>query len=322
MRLEKDKLDLLLAKIKQYQTIAIFRHDSPDFDALGSQWGLWNYLKHNFPNKRILSLGTSHVELGYNLFPKDVEVSDDELYSEPFLALVLDTANTQRISDNRFAKGAYIIKIDHHPVAENFENLALVDQSAAAASELLYYILASETFAQYDFNQEAARCFFIGISGDTAGFETTSTTSKTFLAAGNLLKYGFDLQQDVYQKMYNRKIQDFNALKEIMDQSVITTKGVAYYILEADLMKKYDIDSDEARKFLSIFKFYNSIKIYGCFSWDERANNYRVSLRSNEIVINGVGQKHGGGGHKMAAGAKAKNHQEIEQIIAELEALI
>ena len=42
-------IDLLFKKIEEYQTIIIHRHNRPDGDALGSQFGLAYTLKHKYP---------------------------------------------------------------------------------------------------------------------------------------------------------------------------------------------------------------------------------------------------------------------------------
>ena len=49
MKLDKKTLVNILNKIEEYDRIVVYRHVSPDFDALGSQLGLYHYLKHNFP---------------------------------------------------------------------------------------------------------------------------------------------------------------------------------------------------------------------------------------------------------------------------------
>ena len=47
----------ILKKIEEYQTIVVYRHQSPDFDASGTQNGLATWLKDSFPNKEIITLG-------------------------------------------------------------------------------------------------------------------------------------------------------------------------------------------------------------------------------------------------------------------------
>ena len=45
----------ILEKIKAYDTIIIHRHQRPDPDAIGSQVGLKEILKTNFPDKKVLA---------------------------------------------------------------------------------------------------------------------------------------------------------------------------------------------------------------------------------------------------------------------------
>ena len=53
--------------IQHYDLITVFRHQNPDPDALGSQWGLVSWLKSTFPNKQIYALG-HHVGIKPALF--------------------------------------------------------------------------------------------------------------------------------------------------------------------------------------------------------------------------------------------------------------
>jgi phosphoesterase RecJ-like protein len=40
----------------------------------------------------------------------------------------------------------------------------------------------------------------------------------------------------------------------------------------------------------------------------ERAQGVKISLRSRNVIVAGVAQKHGGGGHAHAAGINLPNH--------------
>ena len=57
----KKDITRILNAIKRYDRIAIFRHEKPDFDALGSQMGLATWIKDNFPDKEVHVLGDNHV---------------------------------------------------------------------------------------------------------------------------------------------------------------------------------------------------------------------------------------------------------------------
>ena len=57
------KYSEVLAKIKEYDRIAIFRHDHPDYDALGSQMAFVHFINDNFPTKSVVYVGDDHVTL-------------------------------------------------------------------------------------------------------------------------------------------------------------------------------------------------------------------------------------------------------------------
>lgn len=51
----------LLKKIKDFDKIVIYRHEMPDFDAFGTQMGLYYWIKDNFPLKEVIML-VIHIE--------------------------------------------------------------------------------------------------------------------------------------------------------------------------------------------------------------------------------------------------------------------
>lgn len=116
----------ILEKIKSYDTIIIHRHQRPDPDAIGSQIGLKEILKANFSDKKILATGINEPTLSW--IAEMDEVPDNDY--EGALVIVTDTANTPRIDDDRYDKGDFLIKIDHHPNDDAYGDLLLVDTSA------------------------------------------------------------------------------------------------------------------------------------------------------------------------------------------------
>ena len=80
----KNEYDILSDKIKEFDRIAIFRHIAPDFDALGTQFGLATFIKDNFPNKEIVILGDNHDVFTGKLFPETDRVNDS-WFDQPFL---------------------------------------------------------------------------------------------------------------------------------------------------------------------------------------------------------------------------------------------
>ena len=73
----------ILNKIKKYQTIIIHRHSNPDLDALGSQIGLKETLKLNFPEKEIYAVG----DMNRFTFLGDMDNISDEVFTDAFFLL-------------------------------------------------------------------------------------------------------------------------------------------------------------------------------------------------------------------------------------------
>jgi phosphoesterase RecJ-like protein len=120
----------ILETIKKYDKIIIHRHMRPDPDALGSQGGLVEILKESFPDKRIFKAGGPVGDLDF-LTTMD-EVNDEDYQGA--LVIVTDTANTPRISDERYKFGSMLIKIDHHPNDDVYGDIQLVNINASSCS--------------------------------------------------------------------------------------------------------------------------------------------------------------------------------------------
>ena len=88
----------LLEKIKEYDTIVIHRHNNPDGDALGSQIGLKNIIKENFPEKTVYIVGDMTARYAF-MEGAEMDTIDDSVY-ENALAIVLDTSASALISDD------------------------------------------------------------------------------------------------------------------------------------------------------------------------------------------------------------------------------
>ena len=91
MRLEvKLCLNEIWNQIVRFNKIIIHRHVSPDPDALGSQLGLAELIRHNYPEKMVKTVGFTEPSLDW-MGVMD-EVSDEEY--EEALVFIMDTANS------------------------------------------------------------------------------------------------------------------------------------------------------------------------------------------------------------------------------------
>lgn len=310
----------ILKKIKKYPKIVVFRHQIPDFDALGTQWGLATWLRDNFPKKTIKVVGKDQGFFRDDLYPK-MEKVPNTFFDEQTLAIVVDTANTARIDDDRYAKAAEVIKIDHHPNHEPYGNVVLVDTSTCAASELIMVMIQSFG-KRYKLSKEAAVFFFSGIAGDSGRFMYSSTSPQTFAIAQRLLETGINANQDVYLKMYEKTLQDLNVTAHILSHYKVSKKGVAYYTLSHQEQVDLGIVAQRGKDNVNLFANIKDVHIWCSISEDKEANVWRVSIRSKAVSINEVARAFEGGGHPQASGAKLATITQLPKLIKALEKLL
>ena len=163
-------------KIKEFNKIIIHRHVRPDPDAYGSQAGLKEVITQHFPQKKVLLTGEQELSLSFLATMDEV---DDKDFEEA-LVIVCDTANRERIDDQRFNKGAFLIKIDHHPDVDKYGDISWVNTEASSVSEMICELFEEFKVHGAIMPDEGARLLYTGIVGDTGRFRHSNTTEKTF----------------------------------------------------------------------------------------------------------------------------------------------
>ena len=308
----------LHSAIKRYDCIAIFRHAKPDYDALGSQMGLATWIKDNFPQKEVRVLGDNHVTFTPRIFPYMDELNED-WFKKPFLAIILDTSNVSRISDPRWKKAKFKVRIDHHPRVEEFGNVSMVNTEGAAATENIVNAIINFK-GKYVMSKEAASYFYIAIAGDSGRFQYSSTSAHTFAIAGYLLESKIELSK-IYQKMYLKHLDDLYVTAYILNHFTISPHGIAYYILDKKIQDELKITTERGKENVNLFANIEGVNAWCSITEDSKDKCWRISIRSKEKAINGVAAMFEGGGHAQASGAKINSLDDLPRFISELDKL-
>ncbi|KLK17537.1 phosphoesterase [Streptococcus agalactiae] len=303
----------ILDKIKEYDTIIIHRHMRPDPDALGSQIGLRDIIRHNFPKKKVLATGFDEPTLTW--IAKMDQVTDQDYQGA--LVIVTDTANTPRIDDERYKKGDFLIKIDHHPNDEIYGDLSYVDTNASSASEIVTdFALSCDLLL----STSAARVLYNGIVGDTGRFLYPATTSKTLKIASKLREFDFDFsamarQMDSFPFKI-AKLQGF-----IFEQLKIDKNGAACVTLTQEDLKRFDVTDAETAAIVGVPGKIDIVESWAIFV-EQSDGHYRVRLRSKSHIINEIAKHHNGGGHPLASGANSYSLEENQAIYQEIQEVL
>jgi phosphoesterase RecJ-like protein len=299
----------ILAQIKAADTIIIHRHQRPDPDAFGSQFGLAELIKTSFPNKKVYTVGKQVPSLSWM---GEMDEIPDSLYDDA-LVIVTDTANSPRVDDRRFDLGKVLVKIDHHPNDEPYGDFTWVIEGASSTSAMIFAFYKAFQ-DELTLSDAGASYLYAGIVGDTGRF-LYSTDSETMAVVSDLMTFDFDWFK-INQNMDTISLAAAKASGYVYNNMVTTPEGFNYIILTNEVVAGFELGDFGTAFIVPLLGKINTVKAWAVFEQQDEGY-YRVRLRSRHTVINEIAKRHGGGGHPFASGALAQNETEIAQIIAE-----
>ncbi len=298
----------ILDKIKAYNTIIIHRHVSPDGDAFGSAYGLREMLRTSFPEKKVLAVGSDTVE--YLKFMGEDDQVTEEDYKDA-LVIILDTADSKRISGKLYNTGKETIKIDHHLRVEDYANLNYVREEMPATAIVL--IDFYNTFPkELKISSQGAMFLYLGTVTDTGRFRYSSVNGQTLRLAGTMLDKGFDTER-MYANLNLKEKESMKLTGYVLNNFKMTENGVCYIYLSKRIQKKFKVGTEEATAQVNVMDSVKGGLIWILFV--EFDNIIRVRLRSRFIGVNDIARQFNGGGHMQASGASVKNKKEMKKMI-------
>jgi len=306
----------IIEGIKSFDCIILHRHESPDGDALGSQIGLRELIRDNFPSKTVYTVGDAAKRYSF----MDGSVMDeipDDVYKNAF-AIVLDSATNELVSDKRFCLAAKTARIDHHIWCETFTDIEIVDTSFESCAGMIAELAREQKLR---LSKKSAAAIFTGMVTDSGRFRYDSTNSRTFALASFLMTQDIDTSK-LYADLY---ATDLSAAKMRADFiKKITMYGdsnVAYiYTTKEELEAMGGVDVfTVSRGMVNVMADIRGIDIWVNFT--ESDGKVLCELRSSKYNINPVAVKYGGGGHKKASGADVADHDMAMKMLDDLKAL-
>lgn len=306
---------LLFQRIEEFDTITLFCHVSPDADALGSQFGLKQWIVDHYPNKQVYALGEERSTKS-DAFPGSDYCDDVTLQNS--LAIVLDTSTSERVDDQRFLSAKHILRVDHHINAENFGQEAIVADMFGATCEILGYLMMKE---EKSLSAMCAQYLYSGLIADTLRFSIPTTAPRTLEVAAYLVGFGVDVAK-ANADNYSTSLRLFRFENYIRSNATFLEEGFAYMIINQEDYERFGLSFNEAKDKVFVLGGVDEFKAWAIFTQketdDEGNRIYNGSLRSKNIQINDIAERYHGGGHRFACGVKGLHDEDIKNLIQEL----
>ena len=309
----------ILNKIKENDRIMLFRHVRTDGDCIGATKGFKRMIELTWPEKEVYLIDADQAEYLRFMGPEDEEVAE-ELYKDA-LAIVLDTASENRISNKRYTLCKEVIKIDHHIPVESYGSLNWVEEERSSCCEMVVDFY--RTFAdELKLDSIGATHLYTGMVTDSGRFKYAGVNGETMRCAAALLDIGIDTET-LYANLYLDTYESLKFTAHVYEKMQQTENGVAYIFVDKAMQEQFNLTLEQSSACVN-----DMDSIRGCIAWiafietgDEK-DTIRVRLRSRFVHINGIAEKYRGGGHACASGATLYSQEEVEALLADTDALV
>ena len=293
--------------------LLVMGHSNPDADSLGASVGIWKIARsygkkaHIVLNSVNKSLEPMYKQFTDNAdYPEDMFIHGDKalgFVDRTTLVVVVDVNRPSYTEEPRLLQNAgNIVVIDHHRRGTEFidnAQLSYIEPYASSASEMIseivQYIDDTTTLTPLE-----ADALYGGIVIDTQNF-ITQTGIRTFEAAAFLKRKGASVQR--IRKLFRDSFSDFKARAGALDTAEVYREYFAISILKPDRVDTPTVAcAQTANELLEI----NGIK--AAIVLTEYNGRIYISARSiDEVNVQVMMEKLGGGGHMAVAGAQLKN---------------
>lgn len=320
------KAEALREFIVAKDQVIVMGHKIADADCLGACMGIYRAAKELKKKAHIVMNSVpSSVRPLYDEIVDSTAYEDDifltseramDYINDNTMIVVVDTNKPQMTECPELLKKSKTIAVlDHHRQSSNIiENavLSYVESYASSAcemvAEVLQYIVDDIKIPSVE-----ADCLYAGIMIDTRNF-MNRTGVRTFEAAAFLRRCGADITR--VRKMFRDDMDSYRAKAEAVRMAEVYRKEFAIAECPSDVESPTVLAAQAANELLDI----SGIK--ASFVLTIYEGKIYMSARSiDEVNVQVVAEKLGGGGHINAAGAQF-DHTDMEEAIKALKQTI
>ncbi len=305
--------DAVKKMIAANESFLFCTHRDPDADGVGSEMALSLALR---------ALGKSCVVLNPDSLPETLSFLDPErtvrgfgavgaeqsrrLLDEADVIFFLDASQWSRLSpmDGEVsARADKVICIDHHPVQRPPTPVSVIREDYSSAGELIFDLLKDMGLP---LDGGVAFSLYTALVKDTGCFRFDNTNQRVFNMATELCSYDEVRPSYVYERLFERSsIAGVKALGRVLETLEFAYGDrLAHISLTTDILEQTGATLEDTENFVDVIRALDPVEL--CIYFRELGGGrIKASFRSksNEINVNNLAVKMGGGGHVRASGA-------------------
>lgn len=286
--------------VEAAETILVVTHIGPDGDAIGTLLGLVGALR---ARGKVVDAAVDEGVPEFLRFLPNYESVLPALSSGQWdLMISVDASDEPRTGKvgvyGREHSGS-VINLDHHATNTMFGTIHLVDDEAAAASEIVYEWLQK---MQAIITPEIAMSLLTGMVTDTLGFRTSNVKPRTLAAAQALIAHGASLAEVAARTLDSRPFETLKIWRYALQTIRLEDGVICAAVSQADLRLAGAHEGSDVG--LSNFLVQTNEAMVSVVFKETPDGRVELSMRAKlGFDVSQVAFGLGGGGHKQAAGA-------------------
>jgi bifunctional oligoribonuclease and PAP phosphatase NrnA len=289
------------------KSVVVLSHVRPDGDAIGSTAAVALALRKM--GKEVLALNEDGVPETLRFMPGSELIRRPSELAGPVtadLAIAVDCANQERLGANclqAIAGVPKLLNIDHHRSNEGYGDFHYIRWDSPAAGQILFDFLEAENLP---LDAEIAKSLYVAISTDTGSFQYESVTARTYEIGAKVVAMGVNIAELNRQTYESYPLRRVALLRGLLNEMEISHEGkVASWMLRQQLAKEVGMLPEDAEGLIDTIRAIHGVVV--ALHLEELPDGkIRVSIRSkdNNVDVGQIAAEFGGGGHKLAAGAR------------------
>jgi len=299
-------LERVVAELRTRERFLLTAHEGPDGDALGSLLAMHQLLTQ-LGKDSVMFMAAKEFPLPveYRFLPLEEVFHEAPADMADRTVVFLDCGNIDRMPVEFLSDGGnFKINVDHHHDNTLFGDANLVETGASSTAEIVYRLAIA---LGAEVTPEIASALYVGLVTDTGKFMYENTDAGTHRIAAELIDAGVRVDE-TYRRLYEHvPIEKLRLVSRALDgiRRYCGERLVVTYVTAAD----YEASGAGEEMTEGIIDHLRSVEGSQVAALirdqgDRGRAARKVSLRSSggEVDVSAMARKHGGGGHRRAAG--------------------
>ena len=315
--------------IENKDRLLIMGHKLMDIDSLGAAVGIWRIASTMGKEAHIVSSAVNNAirpmlaRFQNGDYPEDMFIPEEkalQLLDEGTVLVVVDTNRPSMVEGPRLLDAAKtIVVLDHHRQSQDSirnAQLSYVETYASSACEMVAEVVQYIS-DEVKIRTVEADAMYAGIVIDTHNFQN-QTGVRTFEAAAFLRRNGADVTR--VRKLFREKLDDYRAKSEAIHNAEIYREHFARSFCDSEgLESPTVVGAQAANDLLDVIGVKASI-----VATTFREKVFLSARAIDEVNVQVMMEKLGGGGHRTIAGAQLANMtqeeamNQVKQVIDEM----